>query len=54
MVKDLAYPITASTSLAELRAQEYKVAERIAKAVDAQENPPEDWEHESEFLGVRG
>ena len=54
MVKDLAYPITASTSLAELKAQEYKVAERIAKAVDAQENPPEDWEHESVFLGVRG
>lgn len=54
MVKDMAYAITASTSLNELKAQEYVVALRQAKAVDAQENPPEDWEHESVFIGVRG
>lgn len=53
MVKDLAYPITKSTSLAELKAREFEIAYKRAKAVDGQENPPEDWE-DSPFIAVRG
>ncbi|MFT3720413.1 hypothetical protein [Pseudorhodoferax sp.] len=53
MVADLAYPITKSTSLAEMRGAEYREALQIAKGVDAQENPPEDW-GDSPLISVRG
>jgi hypothetical protein len=53
MVKDLAYPITKSTSLAEAKAREFEIAFKRAKAVDGQENPPEDW-NDSPFISVRG
>lgn len=43
MARDLAYPITKSSSLAELKAREYEMAFKRARAVDGQENPPEDW-----------
>jgi hypothetical protein len=54
MAKDMAYPLTKSASLAELKDAEYRVALRQAKAIDAQENPPEDWEYESRLIAVRG
>jgi len=53
MVKDLAYPITKSGTLAELKAREYEMAAKKARAVDGQENPPEDW-NDSPFIQVRG
>lgn len=53
MVKDLAYPITKSTSLAQLKAQEFEVAWKRAKSVDGQENPPEDFASNSPFLEAR-
>lgn len=53
MVRDLAYPVTKSASLAEVKAREYEIAFKRAKAVDGQENPPEDWE-DSPFIAVRG
>lgn len=57
MVMDLAYPITKSTSLAELKAREYEIAFKRARAVDGQENPPEDWSSSSLIasrFGARG
>lgn len=56
MVKDLAYPITKSTSLAELKAAEYLDALKTAKTVDGQEHPPEslDAEGGSPFIAARG
>lgn len=53
MVKDLAYPITKSASLGEAKAREFEIAFKRAKAVDGQENPPEDWA-DSPFIQVRG
>lgn len=53
MVRDLAYPITKSTSLAQLKAQEFEIALKRAKAVDGQENPPEDWD-DCALIAVRG
>lgn len=53
MVKDLAYPITKSTSLAQLKAQEFELAWKRAKSVDGQENPPEDFASNSPFLEAR-
>lgn len=57
MEMDLAYPITKSTSLRDSLKQEFYargvgVLAR-AKAVDGQENPPEDW-NDSPFLQARG
>lgn len=52
MVKDLAYPVTKSTSLAELKAREYEMAKRHAKTTDAQENPPEEIV-DSPFIAAR-
>lgn len=57
MEMDLAYPITKSTSLRDSLKQEFYqpgvgVLAR-AKAVDGQENPPEDW-NDSPFLSIRG
>jgi hypothetical protein len=53
MTKDLAYPITKSASLAALKADEYKEALRLAKTVDGQENPPEQFD-DSPFIAARG
>ena len=53
MVKDLAYPITKSASLAEVKAKEFEACFKRARAVDAQENPPEEW-NDSPFIAVRG
>lgn len=53
MEQDLAYAITKSASLAELKAREYEVAFRRAKSIDGQENPPEEW-NDSPFITVRG
>lgn len=53
MVKDLAYPITKSGTLAELKAREFEAAYKRAKAVDGQENPPEDY-GDSPLISVRG
>lgn len=57
MEMDLAYPITKSTSLRDSLKQEF-YAKGVgvlarAKAVDGQENPPEEWV-DSPFLQVRG
>lgn len=52
MVKDLAYPVTKSTSLAELKAREYEMAKKAAKTVDGQENPPEEIS-DSPFIAAR-
>ncbi len=53
MEKDLAYPITKSTSLAEAKDAEYERALKRAKSIDGQENPPEEW-NDSPFIQVRG
>lgn len=53
MAADLAYPITKSTSLAQVKQQEYQVMLRLAKAIDGQENPPEQF-GDSPFISVRG
>lgn len=53
MAADLAYPITKSTSLAQLKQAEYRDALRIAKAIDGQENPSEQF-GDSPFLSARG
>lgn len=53
MVADLAYPITKSTSLAQLKQSLYQDAKKTAKAVDGQENPPEEID-DSPFIAVRG
>jgi hypothetical protein len=52
MAADLAYPITKSTSLAQLKGQEYRDALRLAKAVDGQENPPDSF-GDSPFIQAR-
>ncbi len=43
MAADLAYPITKSASVAQVKQAEYRDTLRTAKAVDGQENPPEDF-----------
>lgn len=53
MAADLAYPITKSTSLMQVKQQEYQVALRTAKAIDGQENPPEQF-GDSPFIAARG
>jgi hypothetical protein len=53
MTADLAYPITKSASVVELREQKLAQALKQAKAVDGQENPPESW-GDSTFIAVRG
>lgn len=53
MAADLAYPVTKSASLADTKRGEYELALKMAKNVDAQENPPEDW-GDSPLLQVRG
>lgn len=52
MVRDLAYPITKSASVAEVKAREYEMAFKRAKSVDGQENPPESWD-DSPFIAAR-
>lgn len=52
MAADLAYAIAKSTSLAQLKLQEYQEALRIAKAIDGQENPPEEF-GDSPFIEAR-
>lgn len=56
MVKDLAYPITKSASLAQLKAAEYVEALKTAKTIDGQERPPESMDADggSPFLAARG
>lgn len=56
MVKELAYPITRSASLAQLKAAEYVEALRAAKTADGQERPPESIDDEggSPFIAARG
>lgn len=44
MVAMLAYPVTASTTLQQAREQIAEIALKRAKAVDGQENPPEELE----------
>lgn len=41
MAARLAYAITSSTSMEQLRAQEFEMALKVAKAADGQEEPPE-------------
>jgi hypothetical protein len=53
MAADLAYPIAKSTSLMQAKLQEFTAALRIAKAIDGQENPPDQF-GDSPFLEVRG
>ncbi len=53
MVARLAYPITQSSSLAELKRKEATLALRVAKALSGQDNEPEDW-GDSPFTDVRG
>lgn len=53
MAADLAYPIAKSASLVQVKQQEYQAALRVAKAIDGQENPPEEF-GDSPFLQVRG
>ena len=53
MAKDLAYGITKSASVAEVKAREFDAAYRRAKTADAQENPPEE-NLDSPFLQARG
>lgn len=53
MCSDLAYPITKSGTLAQLKQQLYQDALKTAKTTDGQENPPEDID-DSPFLAVRG
>lgn len=53
MAADLAYPITKSTSLMQAKQQDYQVALRMAKAIDGQENPPEQF-GDSPFIAARG
>lgn len=53
MVARLAYPITQSASLAELKRREASLALKVAKALSGQDNPPEDWA-DSPFIDVRG
>lgn len=52
MVARLAYPITQSASLAELKRREADRAMREAKAIAGQDNEPEDW-GDSPFTDVR-
>lgn len=52
MCSDLAYPITKSTALAQLKLAQYNEALKIAKSVDGQENPPEQID-DSPFIAVR-
>lgn len=52
MSADLSYPVTKSTSLAQLKQALYQDALKLAKNVDGQENPPEEIES-SPFLAVR-
>ncbi len=53
MVWRLAYPVTKSTSKEEAERADYLLAEKRAKAVDGQENPPEELQWESEILASR-
>lgn len=53
MAARMAYPITQSASLAQLKRQEADDAMRLAKAVNGQDNPPEEWA-DSPFVDVRG
>jgi hypothetical protein len=52
MAADLAYPITKSASMVELREKKLAQAMQQAKSVDGQENPPEDW-GDSPLISVR-
>lgn len=52
MAADLAYPITKSASVAQVKQAEYRDTLRTAKAVDGQENPPEDFAA-SPFIDAR-
>lgn len=52
MAASLAYAVTSSTSLAQLKAQEYKDALKVAKAIDGQDDPPEEFE-EGSFVESR-
>ncbi len=53
MVARLAYPITQSASLAELKRREADAQLRVAKSIASQDNEPEDW-GDSPFIDVRG
>lgn len=53
MVARLAYPVTQSASLAQLKRDEADKALRFAKSVASQDNPPEEW-GDSPFIAVRG
>lgn len=53
MAARLAYPITQSASMAELKRREADAAMKLAKAISGQDNPPEDW-GDSPFIDVRG
>lgn len=54
MTADLAYPITKSASVAQLKQQLYADALKTAKTTDGQENPPEDLGDDSPFISARG
>lgn len=53
MAADMAYPITKSASVAQVKQAEYERALKLAKSIDGQENPPEEY-GDSPFLDVRG
>lgn len=52
MVARLAYPVTQSASLAELKRREADHALKVAKSIAGQDNEPEDW-GDSPFTAVR-
>lgn len=52
MVAAMAYPVTQSSSLAQLKLQIYNRKLEIAKSIAGQDNEPEDWA-DSPFLDVR-
>lgn len=52
MAAELAYPVTTSTTVAQLKQQQYANALKIAKAIDGQDDPPEEFD-EGQFAESR-
>jgi hypothetical protein len=52
MAARLAYPITQSASMAQVKRQEAEYKLRVAKAISGQDNPPEEWA-DSPFIDAR-
>lgn len=52
MAASLAYPVTSSTTMMQAKQQEYTAALKVAKAIDGQDDPPEEFE-EGSFAEAR-